>query len=137
MYVHVLGELESAAALSQGASATLQSRFRDLSDPFEIFVCKECRAFADGNKATNYAWCNLCASRKSVYLVKVPFTFHLNMCELAAIGVKTCLDIEPSLNLLVGSSVASCNDRDPNKNAEKRHAEVGMSKSERKRAKLQ
>jgi len=109
------GELESAAAIAQGAAACLQSRFRDLSDPFEIFVCQACRTLADGNKATNYAWCNACQRRDTVYIVKVPFTFHLNTCELAAIGVKTCLDIKPSLNLLVGSSAASCSEEYPKK----------------------
>ncbi len=96
------GELESAAAIAQGAAACLQSRFRDLSDPFEIFVCMQCRSLADGNKFINHAWCSTCQRRDTVYIVKVPFTFHLNMCELAAIGVKICIDIKPSLDLLVG-----------------------------------
>lgn len=95
------GEMESAAGTAQGASACLQARLRDLSDPFEIFVCKNCQSLAEGNKFTNYAWCRTCNARDCVYIVKVPFTFHLNTYERTAIGVKTLIEIKPKPPLLI------------------------------------
>jgi len=109
------GELESAAAIGQGAAACLQARVRESSDPFEIFVCKECKSLADGNKFTGYRWCCACQRTDTVYIVKAPFTFHLNQCELAAIGVKMAIDIKPSLNLLVEQKASSGLELPPHK----------------------
>jgi len=85
------GEGEEAAALAQGAAYLIQSRLRDLSDLFEIFVCNQCKCLADGNKLTNYAWCRTCERRDSVHIVKVPFSFLLNSYELMTMGISTKL----------------------------------------------
>ncbi len=97
------GELESAALVAQGGAAFLQSRFRD-SDPADLFICIECQNLADGNKKTNYAWCTICQRRDTVHLVKYPYTLHLNLQEVAAIGVKSLFEIEPTVPLIPSAS---------------------------------
>lgn len=90
------GEMEEAAALAQGAAYLIQSRLRDLSDPFEIFVCSQCQHMCDGNKLTNYAWCTACERRDTVHIVRVPFAFVLHQYELMALGVKIRMGIRPT-----------------------------------------
>lgn len=89
------GELESASTSAQGAAAVLLGRLRDLSDPFEIFVCSKCSTLASGNKFINYAWCAGCQRRDTVYIVKIAFIFLFNYYERLAMGHKTLIHIKP------------------------------------------
>lgn len=89
------GELESAATTAQGATAVLNERLRNSSDPFEIFVCANCGNLALGNKFINYAWCQTCKRRDTVYIVKITFIFLHNYYLRMAMGNKTLFDIKP------------------------------------------
>ncbi len=81
------GPMERAAAMAHGAARIVQTRFKQLSDPFKVFICAKCKMIADGNEDTNYSFCRLCQSNEKVFLVSIPFTFLVTLTELMAMGI--------------------------------------------------
>ncbi len=83
-----LGHMEVNALVAHGASRVLTSRFRDLSDPFTIFVCKQCSVPLDlVNESISFYFCSVCQTREHVKRVNISFTFMILLMELNSMGI--------------------------------------------------
>ncbi len=90
-----IGEMESNALAAHGTSVTLQERFREMSDSFDIYVCGNCQLMCDDVCVEiDYQYCRHCQSNTSIRSVKVPFTFLLLTLELMATGIVTKFHIQ-------------------------------------------
>ncbi len=89
------GEMEIVAVISHGASFTAKQRYCDLSDAFEIFVCEQCHMLVDDVCVDiNFSWCRRCASERTTFRVKVPFTFHVLVHNLYALGIAVFIKVQ-------------------------------------------
>ena len=90
-----VGEMESTAMAAHGVSHIHQTRFRELSDAFEVFVCNMCHLMVDDvNMLLDYQYCTRCDRGDTVRSVLMPFTFLVLMLELVSTGISMKLFIE-------------------------------------------
>jgi DNA-directed RNA polymerase beta subunit len=85
-----ISELAKDTLVAQGSVYTLQQKFTDDSDGFEIFVCKTCGNMGVYNYVSNSTTCRTCEANKLLgQLVKVrtSWSTKLWMQELQTIGV--------------------------------------------------
>ena len=76
------GEMERDAIISHGASQLLKERLFDMSDPYQMYICKTCGIIAHTT--------SLCTSCKDdVILVKFPYASKLLFQELNTMCLKT------------------------------------------------
>lgn len=88
------GEMENANFQAHGAATVAQERYCDLSDYFEVYVCKKCGLLVDDvGQDIDFAWCRRCASSTTTRLVSLPFTFHVLLHYFLALGIVTFLKI--------------------------------------------
>lgn len=82
-----IGGMEGVALGCHGAARILQTRYKQLSDPFHVHICAKCKMIAEGNEEIEYSWCRLCQSNEKVFLVSIPFTFLVTIMELQSMGI--------------------------------------------------
>lgn len=77
--------------ISHGVSKFLNERLFDLSDKFQVPVCRKC-----GFLVHRPNECNLCdhAEEDSVCMVPLPYACKLLFQELIAMGMKVCMNVE-------------------------------------------
>ncbi len=90
-----VGEMETSAISSHGAAHNLQTRLKDLSDPFFVHICSKCKMLAEGNEEIGYTWCRGCRSKRNIYLVSITFTFLVAITELTAMGIVVRIAVKP------------------------------------------
>jgi DNA-directed RNA polymerase II subunit RPB2 len=76
------GEMERDCMISHGASAFLNERLFQVSDPFQIFVCRRCGVMAASEKE-----CQICKGNQ-VVRCNMPYASKLLTTELTGIGLK-------------------------------------------------
>jgi DNA-directed RNA polymerase beta subunit len=87
--------MESAALGGHGASKIHQSRFRDFSDKFDVFICKTCKLLVDdANESLKYAFCRRCQASEPVRKVVIPFTLLIVSLELLSTGIAVLFELE-------------------------------------------
>ena len=91
-----LGELEACAIVSHGGSYTLNERFNQLSDGFEILICAVCGLMAEGSIADDLAYCRACLTTGTCMAVSIPFSSLLLFYELMATGILLRFTLEKS-----------------------------------------
>ena len=84
--------MERDCMISHGVSRFLKERLYDMSDPYNIILCKEC-----GQICSNNVQCHVCQNDR-LYNTQIPYACKLLFQELLAIGLK--IDIFPSFNKL-------------------------------------
>ena len=100
-----IGEMEGAALAAHGAAHIHQTRFRELSDSFEVFVCKKCCLMVDDvNLSMDYMFCIRCDMDTEVRSVLMPFTFMVLTLELLSTGVIMKFIIDDEQNLITSVS---------------------------------
>jgi DNA-directed RNA polymerase II subunit RPB2 len=77
------GEMERDCMISHGVSRFLNERLFDLSDSFQILICRSCGCIP--NQANR---CCYCDKEDTIYLVNMPYACKLLFQELMAIGLK-------------------------------------------------
>jgi len=77
------GEMERDCMISHGVSRFLNERLFDLSDSFQILICRSCGCIP--NQASR---CCYCDKEDTIYLVNMPYACKLLFQELMAIGLK-------------------------------------------------
>lgn len=76
------GEMERDAMISHGNSRFLLERLFDMSDPFQVPICRECGAMPPSNSS-----CSVCEGT-DIVLVPLPYACKLLFQELNAMGIR-------------------------------------------------
>ncbi|QDZ44622.1 DNA-dependent RNA polymerase II second largest subunit domain 6,7,3,2 beta subunit [Frog virus 3] len=76
-----IGEMEQWCKISHGASESLKESVYDMSDKYEVPVCKECGRISD-----HFEYCRMCDAT-DMSLVKLPYTTKILFQELRSIGI--------------------------------------------------
>jgi DNA-directed RNA polymerase II subunit RPB2 len=88
------GEMERDCMISHGASRFTKERLYDVSDKYEVHVCKKCGLIASYNNELHIHLCNTCGNRTDFAFVKLPYACKLMMQELTTMNVSTRLITE-------------------------------------------
>lgn len=99
------GEMERDALIAHGASALLQDRLFNCSDGMTMHACKKCGSIvspiygpspnADTINLSAHWRCLVCPDDGDIVTVSVPYIFKYFVMQLAAMNIKTKLDIRP------------------------------------------
>ena len=78
-----LGEMERDSLICHGSATFLKERLFDMSDPYQVIICKKCGGFCSTVDECKY--CN----NDEVCPVYIPYACKLLIQELNAMGIKT------------------------------------------------
>jgi DNA-directed RNA polymerase II subunit RPB2 len=92
------GEMERDATIAYGATAFLNDRLLDNSDPSLLTLCGKCgllaQAAADGTHVRHKKpFCRNCGDGERVRDMRSPFAFRLLLQELQAMGIAVRFDV--------------------------------------------
>jgi DNA-directed RNA polymerase II subunit RPB2 len=97
------GEMERDCMIAHGMARFLKERMMDLSDRFEIYVCKDCHMSAISNPEMNIYFCKSCQTKNyqngQIYTPRIakvllPYSMKLLQNELLAMCITTKLITE-------------------------------------------
>jgi DNA-directed RNA polymerase II subunit RPB2 len=97
------GEMERDCMIAHGMSRFLKERMMDLSDRFEIYVCKDCQMSAISNPDMNIYYCKNCRTKCSqrgenyspnIAKVLLPYSMKLLQNELQSMCITLKLSTE-------------------------------------------
>ena len=77
--------MERDCIIAHGSARFLKERLFDMSDPYEIHVCKKC-----GEQSTTPTECKVC-NTTDISRVNFPYAAKLLKQELNAMGLKTVI----------------------------------------------
>ena len=86
MVVLRFGEMERDCMISHGLSTFLKERLFDMSDPYEISVCKHCKQIIAGDNK-----CHMC-NKYDIVHKNIPYACKLLFQELITLGIKLNID---------------------------------------------
>lgn len=89
-----LGEMEKDAVVAHGAARFARERLYDVSDKYEVHVCKPCGMIAAYNDAANIHVCRTCDNRTEFRRVQIPYSCKLLFQELMGMGIAPRLAVE-------------------------------------------
>lgn len=95
-----MGEMETWAGISHGASMFLIDRLVNNSDGYEMFVCDHCGNIAVATMRTQHYECRLCQQDTAISKIRIPYAFKLLMQELQATGMGLWFKVDPTKTLL-------------------------------------
>jgi len=81
------GEMERDCMISHGASEFTKERIYDVSDKFQVHVCKNCGFIAVFNNEKHIHLCKMCENRTNFALCKIPYACKLLFQELITMNV--------------------------------------------------
>lgn len=76
-------EMERDSLISHGTASFIKERLFDMSDPYQVIVCKKC-----GSVCTTVDECKAC-NEDNVVQVQIPYACKLLLQELNAMCIKT------------------------------------------------
>ena len=82
------GEMERDAMISHGTSMFLKERLCDVSDPYQVPICKKC-----GNISNTYSKCTAC-NCDDILITGLPYVSKLVLQELNAMCIKTQISVK-------------------------------------------
>ena len=82
-----LGEMEKDAVVAHGAARFAKERLYDVSDKYEVHVCKSCGMIAAFNDAADIHLCRTCDNRTDFRRVQLPYSCKLLFQELMGMGI--------------------------------------------------
>jgi DNA-directed RNA polymerase II subunit RPB2 len=94
------GEMERDVMIAHGASAFLKERMMEVSDNFEVHVCKGCGLIGVANKARNIWRCTGCGNTTDFSQVRVPYAYKLFLQELESMNISSRILPESRLRLI-------------------------------------
>jgi DNA-directed RNA polymerase II subunit RPB2 len=97
------GEMERDCMVAHGASAFLKERMMEVSDNFEVHVCKGCGLIAVANKARNVWKCTGCGNTTEFSQIRIPYAYKLFLQELESMNISSRILPETRLRLLADS----------------------------------
>lgn len=81
------GEMERDCMISHGAASFTKERMYDVSDKYEMYVCKKCGMNAAYNDAFNIHHCPTCDNRTDFAHVNIPYSCKLLFQELNVMNI--------------------------------------------------
>ena len=81
------GEMERDCMVSHGAARFTKERLYDVSDKYQVHVCKKCGLIVSYNNKLHIHLCKTCGNRSDFSLVKIPYACKLMMQELTTMNV--------------------------------------------------
>ena len=81
------GEMERDCMISHGAARFTKERLYDVSDKYQVHVCKKCGLIASYNNELHIHLCRTCGNRTDFAFVKIPYACKLMMQELITMNV--------------------------------------------------
>ena len=81
------GEMERDCMISHGASRFTKERIYDVSDKYNVNVCKKCGMMAIYNDKQNIHICNVCENTTEFSNVKIPYSCKLLFQELITMNI--------------------------------------------------
>jgi len=73
--------------ISHGASRFTKERLYDVSDKYQVHICKKCGLIASYNNELHIHLCRTCGNRSDFALVKIPYACKLMTQELITMNV--------------------------------------------------
>ena len=83
------GEMERDCMVSHGAARFTKERLYDVSDKYQVNVCKKCGLIASYNDKMHIHMCHTCGNRSDFAFVKIPYACKLMMQELSTMNVSS------------------------------------------------
>lgn len=90
-----VGEMEKDVIISQGAGHFIMEKFRDDSDGFDIYVCRNCGKRPVVNEFLNLEVCNVCRDDADIVKISTTWASKLFMQEVESMGVAIKLGLKP------------------------------------------
>jgi len=81
------GEMERDGMISHGASRFTKERMYDVSDKYQVFICKNCGLVASYNDTLHIHHCRTCDNRSDFSYVEIPYACKLLFQELITMNV--------------------------------------------------
>jgi len=81
------GEMERDALLAHGTVAFLKERMMDVSDPFQVYVCRQCGVISRVNTYEEIYECGGCPNSSDFALVGIPYACKLLFQELMGMSI--------------------------------------------------
>ena len=81
------GEMERDAMVSHGASRFTKSRMYDVSDKYQVHICKKCGMIASYNDKLHIHHCRTCDNRADFSYVEIPYACKLLFQELITMNI--------------------------------------------------
>jgi DNA-directed RNA polymerase II subunit RPB2 len=81
------GEMERDVMIAHGTTEFLKERMLEVSDNFQIFICKSCGLIAQVNKKAGLYKCVSCPTATSFAQVRVPYAYKLFLQELESMSI--------------------------------------------------
>lgn len=83
------GEMERDCMVSHGAARFTKERLYDVSDKYQVNVCKKCGLIVSYNEQLNIHLCRTCGNRTDFACVNIPYACKLMMQELTTMNVSS------------------------------------------------
>ena len=83
------GEMERDCMISHGAARFTKERLYDVSDKYQVHVCKKCGMIVSYNEELSIHLCKTCGNRADFSLVNIPYACKLMMQELTTMNVSS------------------------------------------------
>jgi DNA-directed RNA polymerase II subunit RPB2 len=81
------GEMERDVMIAHGASEYLKERMLEVSDNFEVFICKICGFIAQVNAKAGTYLCKTCPVTTSFAKIRIPYAYKLFLQELESMSI--------------------------------------------------
>ena len=81
------GEMERDTTVAHGASRFTKERLYDVSDKYNVFVCKKCGMIASYNDSKHIHRCRTCNNRTDFAYVEIPYSCKLLFQELITMNI--------------------------------------------------
>jgi DNA-directed RNA polymerase II subunit RPB2 len=82
-----IGEMERDVLIAHGVSLMLKERLLEMSDNFEVHVCKGCGMLGIANFARNIWCCRGCGNKTDFSKLRIPYAYKLFLQELESMSV--------------------------------------------------
>jgi DNA-directed RNA polymerase II subunit RPB2 len=80
--------MERDSLITHGTASFIKERLFDMSDPYQVIVCKKCGGFCSSIEE-----CKAC-NDDSIVKVQIPYACKLLLQELNAMGIKTQISVK-------------------------------------------
>ena len=81
------GEMERDSTVAHGAARFTKSRMYEVSDKYQVYVCKSCGMIASYNDKLHIHNCNTCDNRSDFSYVEIPYACKLLFQELMTMNI--------------------------------------------------
>jgi DNA-directed RNA polymerase II subunit RPB2 len=86
--------MERDCMIAHGAAQFLKERLMDVSDKYNVSICKKCGVIASENIEKGILKCMKCGINSDIVNTNIPYAFKLLVQELMSMGVTPRLAVK-------------------------------------------